>query len=86
MVLCGTLDDKGIARRDKMRDAIITQWRDSFEQLKSDLSVSYIQIFLFSLLTVFDIEILWTDQFHFRRLVKREPGGLLSVNCPLDLM
>lgn len=31
------------------------------------------------------IEILRADQFHFRRLVKREPRGLLSVDRTLDL-
>ncbi|KAF8499292.1 hypothetical protein F5888DRAFT_1633754, partial [Russula emetica] len=49
---------------DKMREAVISEWRNSFERLKSDLSV----------------EILRADQFHFRRLVKREPRGLLSVD------
>jgi hypothetical protein len=39
MVLCGTLVDADIPRRDKMREAIINQWRGSFEQLKSELSV-----------------------------------------------
>lgn len=40
MVLRETLVDADIPRRDKMREAIITQWRTSFGQLKLDLSVS----------------------------------------------
>lgn len=39
MVLCGTLVDGDIPGRDKTREAIITQWRDSFGQLKLNLSV-----------------------------------------------
>jgi hypothetical protein len=39
MVLCETLVDADIPGRDKMREAIISQWRDSFGQLKLDLSV-----------------------------------------------
>ena len=40
MVLCGTLLDVDIPRRDKMREIIISRWRDAFGQLKSDLSAS----------------------------------------------
>jgi hypothetical protein len=40
MLLCETLIESDIPRRNKMREAIITCWRDSFEQLKLDLSVS----------------------------------------------
>jgi hypothetical protein len=39
MVLCQTLVDSDIPRRDKMRETVISQWRDSFEELKSNLSV-----------------------------------------------
>lgn len=39
MVLCGTLVDADIPGRDKMREAIISRWRDSFTELRSDLSV-----------------------------------------------
>jgi hypothetical protein len=39
MVLCQTLVDNDIPRRDKMREAVISQWWDTFERLKSDLSV-----------------------------------------------
>jgi hypothetical protein len=39
MVLCETLVDTDIPRRDKMREAVINRWRDSFGQLKLDLSV-----------------------------------------------
>jgi len=28
---------------------------------------------------------MWADQFHFRRLVKREPRVVLGLDCPLDL-
>ncbi|KAF8487912.1 hypothetical protein F5888DRAFT_1624026 [Russula emetica] len=40
MVLCKTLVDADIPRRDKMREAVISEWRNSFERLKSDLSKS----------------------------------------------
>ncbi|KAI0286321.1 hypothetical protein BC826DRAFT_1121221 [Russula brevipes] len=40
MVLCRTLIDANIPRHNKIREAIIAQWRVSFEQLKSDLSKS----------------------------------------------
>src|SRR5216684_1966288 len=39
MVLCETLVDIDIPCCDKMREAIISQWQDSFGQLKLDLSV-----------------------------------------------
>jgi hypothetical protein len=39
MVLCEGLVYTDIPRRDKMREAVISQWWDAFEQLKSDLSV-----------------------------------------------
>jgi hypothetical protein len=39
MVLCDTLIDTDIPRRDKMREVIIGQWQDSFRKLKLDLSV-----------------------------------------------
>jgi hypothetical protein len=39
MVLCETLVDADIPRRDKMREAIISRWRDSFGQLKLNISV-----------------------------------------------
>ncbi|KAF8495522.1 hypothetical protein F5888DRAFT_1595196, partial [Russula emetica] len=32
--------DADIPRRDKMREAVISEWRNSFERLKSDLSKS----------------------------------------------
>lgn len=48
MVLCETLVDADIPCRDKMREAIISRWRDSFGQLKLDLSVGiYILSFRF---------------------------------------
>jgi hypothetical protein len=40
MVLCGTLVDADIPHRDKMREAIIKHWKKSFEELKTELSVS----------------------------------------------
>lgn len=40
MVLRGSLVDTEIPRRDRLREAVITQWQESFNQLKSDLSVS----------------------------------------------
>jgi hypothetical protein len=40
MILRETLTDKEIPRRDKMRESVIVQWRDRFEDLKLDLSVS----------------------------------------------
>lgn len=40
MVLCGTLVDADIPYCDKMREAIINQWKQSFEELKTELSVS----------------------------------------------
>lgn len=40
MVLCGTLIDTDIPRRDKIREAIISRWKESFEELKVELSVS----------------------------------------------
>jgi len=40
LVLCGTLTDADIPRRDKMRETILSRWRESFGQLKLDLSVS----------------------------------------------
>jgi hypothetical protein len=40
MVLCRALVDADIPRRDKMREAVISQWRDKFRELKSDLSKS----------------------------------------------
>jgi hypothetical protein len=40
MTICGTLVDVEIPGRDKTRERIITQWRDSFAQLRLDLSVS----------------------------------------------
>jgi hypothetical protein len=40
MVLCGTLLDVDIPHRDKMRETVISRWRDSFGQLKLDLSAS----------------------------------------------
>jgi hypothetical protein len=39
MVLRNTLVDTDIPRRERIREAIVSQWRDSFGQLKSDLSV-----------------------------------------------
>ena len=39
MVLCETLIDTDIPHRNKMREAIISQWWDSFGRLKLDLSV-----------------------------------------------
>ena len=39
MILRETLVDADIPRRDKMREAIITHWRTSFEELKLELSV-----------------------------------------------
>jgi hypothetical protein len=46
MVLRETLVDTDIPHRDKMRETVVIQWRNWFEQLKSDLSVS-IGIFFF---------------------------------------
>ncbi len=40
MVLRESLEDTDIPHRDKMREAIVRQWRESFEVLKRDLSVS----------------------------------------------
>jgi hypothetical protein len=40
MVLCRTLVDADIPHCDKMREAIINQWKQSFEELKTELSVS----------------------------------------------
>ena len=40
LVLCETLVDAEIPRRDRMREAIISQWWESFQNLKSDLSVN----------------------------------------------
>ena len=40
MVLRESLDDADIPHRDKMKEAIISHWRTSFEALKADLSVS----------------------------------------------
>jgi len=74
MVLCESLADTDIPRRDRMREAVISQWRDSFEQLISDLSVSIGMLSLcFIDFISLAIEILRADQFHFRCLVKREP-------------
>ncbi|KAF8491980.1 hypothetical protein F5888DRAFT_1806971 [Russula emetica] len=42
MVLCKTLVDADIPRHDKMREAVISEWRNSFERLKSDLSVGIV--------------------------------------------
>jgi hypothetical protein len=39
MVLRGTLVEADIPHRDKMREAVINQWKTSFEALKLDLSV-----------------------------------------------
>ncbi len=39
MVLCGTLVENAIPCHDKMREAVISQWQDSFEQLKMNLLV-----------------------------------------------
>jgi len=39
MVLRENLIDTNIPRHNKMREAVISQWWDSFEQLKSDLSM-----------------------------------------------
>lgn len=46
MVLRETLIDADIPGRDKMREAIISQWRNSFEGLKLDLSVGFSTCFL----------------------------------------
>jgi hypothetical protein len=40
LILRETLSDSDIPRRDKMRETIITHWRESFRVLKSELSVS----------------------------------------------
>ena len=39
MILRETLVDADIPRRDEMREAIITHWQMSFEELKLELSV-----------------------------------------------
>lgn len=52
MVLRESLDDADIPRRDKMREAILSYWRTSFEALKADLSVSLISIFPLHQLTL----------------------------------
>ena len=41
MLLRETLVDADIPRRDKMREAIISQWQKSFEHLKLDLAVCF---------------------------------------------
>jgi hypothetical protein len=40
MVLRETLVEADIPRRDKMREAVITHWRTSFEGLKLELAVA----------------------------------------------
>ena len=40
MVLCETLVNTDIPRRDKMREAVIYGWKKLFRELKEDLSVS----------------------------------------------
>lgn len=54
MLLRESLVDADIPCRDKMRKAILKHWRNSFEELKQDLSVSLTSQFPFSLLTNFD--------------------------------
>ena len=40
MVLCETLTEAEIPGRFKMREAIVSRWKASFEKLKVELSVS----------------------------------------------
>jgi hypothetical protein len=85
VILRDGLANTDIPRRDKMRESVISQWRISFEQLKSDLSVS-IENFLSALLTFSAIEILRARQFHCGLLVQLESRIVFGVNRPLDLM
>jgi len=86
MFLRETLVDNDIPRRTKMREGVISQWRESFEQLKLDLSVG-IGIFSFRFINcLLVIEILRAGQFHCRCLVKRKLRVIFSVDRSLDLM
>jgi hypothetical protein len=44
LVLRESLEDTDIPHRDKMREAIVRRWRESFKELKLDLSVSKIRL------------------------------------------
>ena len=84
MLLHETLVNADIPRRDKMREVIISLWQKSFETLKLDLSVSSSVLSSRSTNQLQLIALLWADQFHLGRLVKRELGGVLGVDCTLD--
>jgi hypothetical protein len=53
MILHESLVDTDIPRRDKMREAVISHWRDSFEVLKLDLSVCMDFFFSFRFINYF---------------------------------
>ena len=84
MLLRETLVDADIPRRDKMREVIISHWQKSFETLKLDLSVSSSVLSSRSTNQLRLIALLWANQFHLGRLVKRKLGGILGVDCTLD--
>jgi hypothetical protein len=53
MILRESLVDTDIPRRDKMREAVISHWQDSFEVLKLDLSVYMDFFFSFRFINYF---------------------------------
>jgi hypothetical protein len=53
MILRESLVDTDIPRRNKMREAVISHWRDSFEVLKLDLSVCMYFFFSFRFINYF---------------------------------
>src|SRR6266850_5392979 len=84
LILHETLSNDDIPHRDKMRESIISLWCDSFQVLKSELSVSLRVLSSCTLNSLLSIGIQRANQLHCRYLVKLEYGGVLGINFALD--
>ena len=85
LILHETLSDDDIPHCDKMRESIISLWHDSFQVLKSELSVSLRVLLSYALNSLLSIGIQWANQLHCRYLVKLKYGGVLGINFTLDV-
>ena len=84
LILRETLSDDNIPHHDKMRESIISLWCDSFQVLKSELSVSLRVLLSCALNSLLSIGIQQVNQLHCRYLVKLKYGRVLGVNFTLD--
>jgi len=85
MVLQESLINTDIPHYDKMRDAIISRWWKTFEDLRDDLSMRLNDLFPTLTNWHWSIEISRVDQLYCWHLGKLQYGVLLGLDRSLDL-